>query len=769
MFPCGVLSFSGVFLASRAAASRLLGFFEESVMETNINLNEIVPSRIGRVVAVEVNRDGTASFFVRHRDDRVERVNQPFEPFLLVHGESLARSLPGSSRVVRLTGTGIHDHRVHFPDLPTLEKGEKFLKVETGMNATSPTAPFRFFSDREQQALALLPVRLFRGMDFAELRRLQIDIETLTTPGYDFPNAERPGDEIVMVALSDSTGWKICLSGPELSEKAILEQTLQLIRDRDPDVIEGHNLFNFDLPYLEMRARRQGLELALGRDGSPATSRSSRVTFGDTASTYFRYEAFGRHIIDTMHLVQLYDVSARDLESYGLKSAARHFGVAAPDRTYVDGKDISRLYREDPARLRDYNLDDVAETEAISRLLSPSHFYQTQLIPVTYQNCIVRGNATRIDALMTSAYLLADKALPSPQAPRQYQGGLTESFKTGIFHNVWHMDVQSLYPSIMVADALNPASDTQGIFIHLLAELRQFRLAAKAAARAATIARDRDHLAALQKSFKILINSFYGYTGFAQATFNDFTLAERVTCTGRRILTQMKEALAARGAELIEMDTDGLYFVPPAGVEAAMLEAEIQRILPPGIEVELDQTYKAMFGYKSKNYALLGHDDRVSITGAALKSRGLERFQRQYMRDVITLLLLDRRSEIVTLGQRLEDAIRSHTLPLTELAKRETLSASPETYQRDLTAGKARRSAAFELALKSPRDYRQGDQIAYYVTGTRRTASVAENAKLLADNRGERDENVAFYLDKLAELRKKFTAFTGDSDQPLLF
>ncbi len=738
-------------------------------MENSINLNEIVPSRIGRVVAVEANRDGTVSFFVRHRDDRIEQVNQPFEPFLLVHGASLAAAIPGHSQVVRLAGPGIHDHRVHFPDLPTLEKGEKFLKSETGMNATSPNAPFRFFSDREQQALAMVPVRLFRGMDFAELRRLQIDIETLTTPGYDFPNAERPGDEIIMVALADSTGWKTCLSGPELDEKAILEQTLQLIRERDPDVIEGHNLFNFDLPYLERRAKRHGLSLTLGRDGSPLTARTSRVSFGETTGSYSRYEAFGRHIVDTMHLVQLYDVSARELESYGLKSVARHFGVAAPDRTYVDAKEISRLYRENPARLRDYNLDDVTETEAVSRLLSPSHFYQTQLIPITYQNCIVRGNATRIDALMTSAYLLAGKALPSPQSARQYQGGLTESFKTGIFHNVWHMDVQSLYPSIMVAGNLNPATDHHGIFIHLLAELRNFRLAAKAAARAATTPRDRDHLEALQKSFKILINSFYGYTGFSQATFNDFSLAERVTSTGRSILTQMKEALAARGADLIEMDTDGLYFVPPAGVEAATLEAEIQGILPPGIEVELDQTYAAMFGYKSKNYALLGHDGRVSITGAALKSRGLERFQRQYMREVITLLLQDRRHETTELGQRLENAIRSHALPLADLAKRETLSSLPETYQRDLVAGKTRRSAAFELALKSSRDYRQGDQVSYYVTGTRRTVSVAENAKLFADNRGERDENVAYYLDKLAELRKKFTDFTGDSDQPLLF
>ena len=40
---------------------------------------------------------------------------------------------------------------------------------------------------------------------------------------------------------------------------------------------------------------------------------------------------------------------------------------------------------------------------------------------------------------------------------------------------------------------------------------------------------EREHFDALQGSFKVLINSFYGYAGFAQGTFNDFDLAEAVT------------------------------------------------------------------------------------------------------------------------------------------------------------------------------------------------------------------------------------------------
>ena len=34
------------------------------------------------------------------------------------------------------------------------------------------------------------------------------------------------------------------------------------LRELDPDVIEGHNLFNFDLPFMAARAERLGVPCA---------------------------------------------------------------------------------------------------------------------------------------------------------------------------------------------------------------------------------------------------------------------------------------------------------------------------------------------------------------------------------------------------------------------------------------------------------------------------------------------------------------------------
>jgi len=731
------------------------------MQEQTIDVDGLCPSRYRYLVAAEVNDDGTATLYQRPPGGAVTALQVQFNPWLLTAGSSLAQKIPGVREICPLQGQGRYNVRVHLADPGAYEYAVRFLKSQTGFTPTKPGAPYRVFNDLVQQLLSMLPARLFRGLSFKDVVRMQIDIEARTTPGYDFPNAQRPGDEIIAIAMRDSTGWETCLAAPKLSEAEMLREMVRLVRERDPDVIEGHNIFDFDLPYIVERAKRHKVDLTLGRDGSILRFRSSRFSAGERTSTYTRFDIYGRHVVDTLHLVQLYDVIHRDMESYNLKEVARYFGVNSEDRTYVDADEIPGLVEADPERLRAYALDDVRETDAISRILSPSYFYQAQLVPFSYQNCITRGSATRIDAMLVAAYQVENHALPEPEEPRPFQGGLTASLETGVFENVWHADVRSLYPSIILSSGMQPSRDSLGVFRRYLSELRRFRLAAKDAARSAPTAEEREHYNALQSSFKILINSFYGYLGFAQATFNDFAMAEKVTAAGRDVLRSMLGFLEERGATVIEMDTDGLYFLPPPDVsDPDLLEKDLQNVLPEGIEVEIDATYKAMFAYKSKNYALLTHDGRILMTGAALKSRGLEPFQRRYIHELITLLLTGRTDEIPDLYERYARAIRNHEFPLSDFAKREVLSTSPRVYKDKLAKKKTRRSAAYELVLKSEREYNQGDVVAFYVTGEKKNVSVTDHAALLADADPDvRNENVAYYLDKLAKLHNKFAAF----------
>ena len=162
------------------------------------------------------------------------------------------------------------------------------------------------------------------------------------------------------IALADSAGFRHVLRGDQMDERALLAGVRALLAERDPDVIEGHNIFRFDLEYLEARARRCGVTLSWGRDGSPLDRSALASAIAERAIGYRRYEAAGRHIVDTWILAQLHDVGARDLPSFGLKEIARHLGVAAADRTYVDPATISREFREAPDRLMAYALDDAS-------------------------------------------------------------------------------------------------------------------------------------------------------------------------------------------------------------------------------------------------------------------------------------------------------------------------------------------------------------------------------------------------------------------------
>src|SRR5205807_9109748 len=93
--------------------------------------------------------------------------------------------------------------------------------------------------------------------------------------------------------------------------------------------------------------------------------------------------------------------------------------------------------------------------------------------------------------------------------------------------------------------------------------------------------------------------------------------------------------LNARGAQVIEVDTDGIYFTPPPKIDIDKLRSGLAKELPPGIEVEFDEQFDAMFSYKAKNYALLTRDGDVIVKGGALKSRGLEKFQRVFLEEMI--------------------------------------------------------------------------------------------------------------------------------------
>src|SRR5262249_2295832 len=199
---------------------------------------------------------------------------------------------------------------------------------------------------------------------------------------------------------------------------------------------------------------------------------------------------------------------------------------------------------------------------------------------------------------------------------------------------------------------------------------------AKALARDAAGEAQRALLGGLQQTFKILINSFYGYLAFSQGHWNDFDAANRVTAQGRRLVTALVDRLVELGATVIEVDTDGLYFVAPEGADEDRLVADLASVLPSGIQLDMDGRYAAMFSYKMKNYVLLDEAGTLVVKGSGLRSRGIELFQRHWMEQMFRLLLTGRRAEISDLVTRWDDDFRAHRVPVKLFMKTETLQDS---------------------------------------------------------------------------------------------
>ena len=728
-----------------------------------------------RIAAIELGETGTVKVYRREKDGSTLVDVEPFHPFVWADSDVVDLGIEAE----KLDGDLKYGWRV------TVDSWKELIALRNGLKSAG--RDFFAFTDPVQHYLTATGRTLFKDLPFEELKRMQVEVLSFS---------DDSNDHLMSIALSDNSGWEDLLivdpKNVEESERSALKKLTSLIKERDPDVIEGHNLFRFDLPYLVARANKTKTKLDWGRSGGFLRSRPSRLQIAEKTIDYPKFAIDGRHFVDTFLLAQFYDVGMRTLSGFERADVARHFGFCdSEELSALTGKELQRAYIDNDERFRERALCGVRETRAVAELLSPSYFIQAQIFPYNYQDVIVRGNATRINALFLREYFRQRHSIPEMPMVRGFEGGYTDIFFTGVARNVWHCDVASLYPSIMLQFDCFPVSDRLQIFRHLLTDLRTFRLEAKANMRAEKDPAKQRHFHALQNTFKILINSFYGYLGFAQGHFADFDAAARVTQIGRDLLKKMIDWLNAQGAQVIEVDTDGIYFVPPpipveAGVSsaknnkaagtAATIEEAIAELreglaaeLPPGIEVEFDEQFDAMFSYKAKNYALLTREGDVIIKGGALKSRGLEKFQRVFLEEMTKLLMQGKPEAIVDLREKFEKKIRNREWKIDMLMKTDTLQDSLDKYRAKIAGSARNRAAAYELALASGRNYRPGDQISYYITGATKKLAAYENAKLASNfDPQNRDENIDYYMAKLDELVKKFASMIPAAQQETL-
>ena len=659
---------------------------------------------------------------------QLRTLEEPFRPWLLsdmqmrldgVHWQELKGELRGRRMLKYLA---VCDDREAFENLRRALRDEHREIIAYGSFA--------------RQYLMLSGKTLFKGMTFADLHRVQIDIETSTlTP-------DQQGAQILMIALSDTRGYEALLDG---DEKQMIEQLVERIQALDPDVIEGHNLFGFDLPYLAARAQALGVPLRLGRDGSELRFGSPRqCIIGANSRTFTPAFAHGRHLIDTYLSVQRFDIGRGDLESYGLKEVAQQLGIAAPDRIYLEREQIPDLWRTNPETVRRYCLQDVHETRRLAELTLPTEFYQCQMLPDTLQNLATIGTGEKANLLFLRAYLAEGYAVPAPQEAREYPGGYAEVRRVGLIPRIVKADVESLYPSVMLRYGIKPSADHLNVFLPTLERLRRLRLEAKARAKQ-TQGAESAYWDGLQNSFKILVNSYYGYLG-APFHFNDYDAAEQVTLTGQELVKQIAAEIERQGGMVVEIDTDGVYFQPPPEVqteadEVAFVE-QVGRVLPEGIRLAYDGRYRAMLSLKTKNYVLQGYDGKLTFKGASLRSRADEKFGREFLNNAIQWLLNGEPERVSAEYRRLARAILNGEVDIEQLCRRERVTQKSKQPTHPL----------YPLAVR----FQIGDYIMVY---RRRDGSLG-----LLEEYAD-DEDREHYVDKLYKFAARLEPLFPDFDR----
>jgi DNA polymerase elongation subunit (family B) len=647
-----------------------------------------------------------------------------------------------------------------------LAHADDFRVFNTFVRAAREGANIDVIRPFESQFLLQQRERLYREMTFSQLRRCQLDIEVASVDGG-FPDASRNDDRVLAIGLRCGGKNRLLLLDEmtDAAERKLLQEFCSALHEADPDVIEGHNLFKFDLDYLRQRCRRHKLHCAWGRYGQNASFRSSKLKVAERWIDFMRCDLPGRAVVDTYLLVQLFDITTREMTSYGLKEVAIYFGITdeESERTYIEGSRIQHAFFEDRARFCAYLEDDLRETAGLGDQLLPTYFEQTRTFPTLLQEATLRGATSKIDLLFLEEYYHSRQACPSPPEVKPFEGGYTRSFQEGVFRHVLHFDVASLYPSLLLHIGRNPKTDTLGVFIPLLRRLREYRLKFKLLARTAESQEERAEAQARQTNFKILINSFYGYLGFSGARFGDGDLAAEVTRRGRELLQQLIDEFARNGCTILEADTDGIYLSSEKYFNNPdELLALVAPILPAGIELEYDGRYTAMFCYKAKNYALFD-GERITLRGSALRSRGIEPYLKRLTDQLIHFLVGASEESPLVILEDYRKKLVVLAVPVTELAKSETLSQNPDAYERFIADGGKPRRAAAEAALQLAPRPRMGERVTYYVTArTRSRTSDWQRARPLSlYDAVSAPYDADYYTEKLNDWLERYGVFLG--------
>ncbi len=429
---------------------------------------------------------------------------------------------------------------------------------------------------------------------YEQLSRLYLDIETT--------GLEPDCDRVIAVGFLDDQGCQTILTNAD--EKVLLTQTKDFLKSHMPEVLIGHNIFEFDLPFLMTRWKKHKLLHPFKTDNRIRTISAS--SFRGKPLQFKPVRWSGGDIIDTFQQACIWDKSAAKLTSYNLKTCVLALGLRDAKRLELSSEAIKQCWESgDIQTIQDYLSYDLEDTQLLANFLLPVVWYQQQWVPgLSFQDLAIASPALKAERIHERLGL---GALPKADNPLEYEGALIDCVAPGLHKGTAKIDVSSLYPSIMLQYGICSRKDPDHKFLGVMQYMTRERLRLK------KLAKLGDNQANHQQNgLKILINGSYGFLGTGGYPFNDFQAAALVTAYGRKILKLMQKSVEACQAVVIELDTDGIIFSHP---ELERVIEPVQNALPDGIHIELEYSNCGIYIPKAKSYVIVHPDGETTVKG----------------------------------------------------------------------------------------------------------------------------------------------------------
>lgn len=565
---------------------------------------------------------------------------------------------------------------------------------------------FTIYNSRESY-LVRSGVTYYKGMSLADVSVLSFDIETngLTRDAnsriFCIANTFRKNGIVTRKVFTDVREWVLW------------------VQHVNPSIILGHNIFSFDLPYIDYVNRG----IPIGRNVSNIRFSKFPSEVRKDASqkySYFNATCFGREIVDTFHMALHYDI-ARKYPDYTLKGIAKHEGLCREDRQYYDASTIAKNWDNPVERKKiiDYAVDDTDEALSFFDLAAPSYFYSAQSIPKSFQQIVSGASGAQVNAMMLRSYIQQKHSVPKASETFHYAGADVDA-NAGIYENVRKVDVASLYPSIILEHKVyDQQKDPQGNFLTIVETLTEERLKNKALAKQT----GNRHYKDLEQAQKIVINSAYGFLGAKGLNFNSPHNAELVCKKGKEVLARGIEWMNQKGFKLVNADTDSFSYAGSTGDFEEEIK-ELNELFPDRILWENDGEYKKVIVLKEKNYVLQDTNGKVTIKGSSLKSSTKEPAMKQFMKEVIEDMLNSDWAHTKTLYEEFVHKIMSNIQTVDDMSQ----WATKVTVTKKMLAGSTTRKKK-ELQALEGENIAEGDKVYMF--------PVAEELCLVKNFRGE--------------------------------